>query len=121
MAVSTIQEVNIKLTLNRLVPGIEFHWRGDGDFGNAYDAIGDIRSQHTKPTEQALIDEYNVYLAEARATRATTETEVTRIVNDPSLALDKDQLDLSNETRVVQLLVEKIAYLEAELNALRLR
>lgn len=63
---STIQEVNLRLVISRLRPGLEYHYRVGRDTGYTLsEAIGDIRTPDGDlPTEQECIDEQNVYDSE---------------------------------------------------------
>lgn len=50
-----ITKIDIQLAMWTIEPSMAYHWRGAGIFGNGYDAIGDMRSEHAKPSESALI------------------------------------------------------------------
>lgn len=50
-----IENIDLRLAVWLVAPAMEYHWRGVSVYGNAYDAIGDVRNEIAKPTEVALL------------------------------------------------------------------
>lgn len=72
----TIQEVDIQLVLGRLRPGSAYHWKGQGQFGNTLEAIGEWRDPATQPpTEAEILAEWGRYLEEEEA-RTTLRQQI---------------------------------------------
>lgn len=64
----TIQEVDLQLVLGRLRPTSAYHWKGQSDFGNTLEAIGEWRDPNTqRPTEAEILTEWEVYIQEQTA------------------------------------------------------
>lgn len=74
---TTIQEVDIPLVLNYLRPGSAYHWRGAGQFGNSYEAIGEWRDSATEPpVEQEIIDAWDNVIVPADAVLETYRQDI---------------------------------------------
>ncbi len=57
---TVIQDTDMRRTIDTLRPGSEYHWRGEGQFGNDMSALGEWRDgQTTPPTEQEIIDHWD--------------------------------------------------------------
>lgn len=94
---NTIQEVNLRIVLSRLRPGMEYHYRVHSDLGNTLsEAIGEIRTPGGDlPTEQECIDDMTAYEAEEAAVnqaRADLKAVAQSAVGVNYTALTTDQL-----------------------------
>lgn len=98
---ATLQEVDIRLVLERLRPRAEYHWKGDTDTGYAAlsEAVGDWRDvTSTLPTEAELLAEWEVCLSEQaaqatkRAALMTLKAAADKARNDPETTI-QEQID----------------------------
>ena len=67
--------MDIRLVISRLRPGASYHWLGNDDGKDGYEAIGDWRDMSEKPTEQECLAEWEIVLQE-RAAQEIVDEEI---------------------------------------------
>ena len=68
--------MDIRLVISRLRPGASYHWLGNDDGKDGYEAIGNWRDALTeKPTEQECLAEWEIVLQE-RAAQEIVDEEI---------------------------------------------
>jgi len=123
---TTIQDVDIRLVLDRLRPDSEYGWFPDGDsfenpdFGHTLGAVAWRDPNTAKPSEAEVIAEWEAYLQE-RAVQEEAEQERQQKLDTLRSArnADLDPADYSGEDALIQTLAERIAWLEQEVLDLR--
>lgn len=100
MATTNILLVDIRLMLGRLRPASAYHWKGDGDFGNTMEAIGDWHDAETvPPTEADILAEWDIYLVEQQAeetAKAAAQADLDSVKSSAvQAALDSIETDLA--------------------------
>lgn len=115
MATKYDTPIDMPIVLQRLRPGSEYHWKGDG--WGTYADIGDWRDPHTtKPTEAELYAEWDLYQAEvARQTddEIALHNRLTTLAASTA-GLQADQLSAVQVRALLTLLLWRAGAIQAD-------
>lgn len=104
---TTIQDVNIVLMLNRLRPSSSYLWARDGsnpnvDLGNTMASILEWRDGNTsQPTEAEVITEWGVYLAEQAQEATDLQADNTDLAGAAATLLQALINDITTERAAI--------------------
>ena len=116
-----IRNTDIRLVIERLRPHSAYHWRGNGEFGNDYDAIGEWHDPNSEPpTEAEILAEWQAYLEEVAQQEEGEQQRQAKLADlRETRSRSFDPADYNDENALIQTLAQQLAWLEQEVIDLR--